>query len=1354
MSRLFFLFAIVLVFTSSSAKAQPAFVRGDCNGDLAVGIADPVALLGYLFSGGSIDCQSACDANDDGSVQLSDAIAILGSLFSGSGPLPEPFPACGTDPTPDTLTCASTPCVIVTPSTDNLREVDVASLGGTPGGDGLLVSVAGSGAQHQLSSWLVPDMTGAPQLRDTTAPIDGHHARVAFLPTVGIVTGQPRFASAAIRDDGNIWVSSRRLDAAGDIQSQGTVGYGENAGVRVLAYDIDVRPIYAGLFLVSSYQIVTAVVTEPIAGGSQSIRIVSWGVNPSTGAITGLDDSGNLPFTVPQFLTADDLALDISHQNGIQYVLNFTNASDELENHFFWVENDGSVVYAGGTAGGSNIRGTGDVSVEQFASAIAPVTESGYVTASRQLDGTLRMSVWERRDQGFLTFEPYQLTDDSFDQFPAGPGVYVPSPTLTDSWTWPGRSGDLLGHDTVSGDFNGDGFDDVVIAAPFRAAGGQDNAGEILVIHGQAGDGITGGTYTQVWSQATPGVAGAHEANDRFGEAMAVGDFDGDGIDDLAVASVNESVGSTQGGGAVSIFYGTPFGLSTTDNFIFTQEDLGYTTNAFDYFGYSLTAADYDGDGRDDLAIGCPYREIGGHTNAGAVYVAWGTTGGLSMSGATLLHQDSVGIWDEAEDVDQFGFALTSGDFNGDGNFDLVITAPREDIGSTANAGAVHILYGNAGGFGANNFVSQGGFAGGEEIIGAVEAEDLFGWSVAAGDFDGDGAWDLAIGVPGEDDGSVEDAGAINVLYGTIFGLTHINNLVVTQNTFNPIGGDLPGVSEEDDQFGTALVTGDFDGDGYSDLVVAAPWKDVPIGCGNPVDRAGAVFAIYGSTNGLTSSGATRIHQNLCDADGSPEPFARYGWALTAGDYNADGEDDLVVAAPWKDRDEDNPSTGAIHILPGSPSGFDLDADEEWLMRAIETVRARVTDMTWEAMGPGFGSLYQEGVALDPAHVASVTKCMTLLLAVEAIEAGHASLSDQVDVSDLAGNTGGSYLEVWDDDGVYVDDDGNKVRFIQPGDTMPLRLLLHGMMMRSGNRCSVAIGQHIAQRVTGNPDDFVSMMNDRAAQLGMGNTICGHPAGGMSTKTQDLINLMMEGWEHPLFRQISSTELYGDIAPAIELCGLDSMGMDKCNSPWTKIATIGAYPGRLGYKGGNGRLWWGSSEPYGYPGAQPPGYCTAAAVAVVERADRRIAIALQQSGSRSSDAQDLLDYGFRQVFTPDRLTTETFPAVGGIVGPGGPIRVNAFAIDSISGDRCVTAVIDDNEELRLNIWGTDFASGAISALGSASETYVLPAGVVYAPSPLVRIARSWNGDSIGDYFTASLDGQHLDLQIWRIGETP
>jgi FG-GAP repeat len=138
-------------------------------------------------------------------------------------------------------------------------------------------------------------------------------------------------------------------------------------------------------------------------------------------------------------------------------------------------------------------------------------------------------------------------------------------------------------------------------------------------------------------------------------------------------------------------------------------------------------------------------------------------------------------------------------DFDNDGFADLAVGALAEAIGSIIVAGAVNVLYGTAAGLtgsGSQLFTQNSPGVGS-----AAEAFDLFGDALAAGDFDNDGFADLAIGVPGESVGSIVDAGAVNVLYGTAAGLTGSGSQTFTQNS--------PGVgsaAEEDDFFGDPLA--------------------------------------------------------------------------------------------------------------------------------------------------------------------------------------------------------------------------------------------------------------------------------------------------------------------------------------------------------------------------------------------------------------------------------------------------------------------------------------------------------------------------------------------------------------------
>ena len=239
-------------------------------------------------------------------------------------------------------------------------------------------------------------------------------------------------------------------------------------------------------------------------------------------------------------------------------------------------------------------------------------------------------------------------------------------------------------------------------------------------------------------------------------------DFNGDGFTDLAVGVPFEDQAATNDG-AVNVIYGGPGGLSAAGNEVWSQgsEGITGTPEAGDLFGYSLAAADFNGDGFTDLAVGVPFEDQAA-TNDGAVNVIYGGPGGLSAAGNEVWSQGGEGITGTPEAGDQFGYSLAAGNFGNGGQADLAIGVPFEDQAAT-NDGAVNVIYGAAGGLSApgNEVWSQGG----EGIAGTPEAGDQFGYSLAAGNFGDSGQTDLAIGVPFEDQAATND-GAVNVIYG------------------------------------------------------------------------------------------------------------------------------------------------------------------------------------------------------------------------------------------------------------------------------------------------------------------------------------------------------------------------------------------------------------------------------------------------------------------------------------------------------------------------------------------------------------------------------------------------------------
>ncbi|HEV7735055.1 MAG TPA: FG-GAP repeat protein [Candidatus Binatia bacterium] len=262
-------------------------------------------------------------------------------------------------------------------------------------------------------------------------------------------------------------------------------------------------------------------------------------------------------------------------------------------------------------------------------------------------------------------------------------------------------------------------------------------------------------------------------------------------------------------------------------------------------------------------------------------------------------------------------------DFNGDGFADLAVGVEGENVGAILDAGAVQVVYGSVSGLTGHR--SQRWHQDVSGIADNAEPQESFGRGLATGDFDGDGFADLVIGVPGESIGGVTHAGAVQVLYGAARGLAAKRSQLWHQ--------DSPGIAdraEVDDYFGGWLTTGDFDADGFADLAIGVQAEN--LGRENQFVDAGALHILYGTAAGLTSARSAYWTQGSNGLPESPETKDYFGSGLSAGDFDADGFDDLVVAAPGEDHTADPAvaEEGVVYVLRGSASGLTAADEQRW----------------------------------------------------------------------------------------------------------------------------------------------------------------------------------------------------------------------------------------------------------------------------------------------------------------------------------------------------------------------------------------------------------------------------------------
>ncbi|MBK9227381.1 MAG: FG-GAP repeat protein [Ignavibacteria bacterium] len=407
-----------------------------------------------------------------------------------------------------------------------------------------------------------------------------------------------------------------------------------------------------------------------------------------------------------------------------------------------------------------------------------------------------------------------------------------------------------------AGDVNNDGYDDIITADPFNITGEIDAGAAFIFLGGQNMSGVP---YITLYGTS---------AGDNFGYAISsAGDVNNDGYGDVIVGAPFNDGNEMSDAGAAYIFYG---GLTMNN----TPDVVMYGEFANDNFGSSVSGGgEINVDQFDDILVGSPYNSL--NFNEGRVYLYYG---GSPMNGNTDIFFDCPAAPNANT---RFGWAVeSSGDVNGDGYCDILIGALNfASINFPFHIGQAFIYFG---GSILNNSPDV-------SFIGENISYQFSGSLSMPGDLNNDGFDDVIVGEALYNNYTDTYKGRLSLYHGGVSMDSIADRIIYGDNLYNRYGYSVSGA-------------GDVDGDGVNEFLAGAPLSEYA------GTDAGMVYLYKGSESST----------DIEDLELTGLPVEQFGYSVSsAGDFNADGFEDVIVGAPK--ANSNGTESGKASIFYGGP---------------------------------------------------------------------------------------------------------------------------------------------------------------------------------------------------------------------------------------------------------------------------------------------------------------------------------------------------------------------------------------------------------------------------------------------------